>query len=153
MTNHCRKRGRFTRARTADDDDKATLVHDDVLEDRRQIQVFERRNLSRDRTQNGADVALLNKRAHAEPPNALRCNRKVTFLGRVEFLDLFVVHDGAHHHGRLISRQRRVGRLVNRAIYLDGRGKAASDEQVRTVALDHLAQQVLRQAYRLLAFH
>jgi hypothetical protein len=96
---------------------------------------------------------LLDKRADTEPADTLWCDREITFLGCVEFLDLLVVHDGAHHHRGLIGRQWRIGRLVNGAVDLDGRWKAARDEQVRAVALDHLAQQILRQAYRLLAFH
>ena len=53
----------------------------------------------------------------------------------------------------LVRRQRCVRCLVDRAIDLDSRRKARGEEQVRAFALDHLPEQVLRQSYRLFAFH
>ena len=125
VADHGRQRGRLTRTGTADDDAQTALVHDDVFQDRWQLEIFERRDLGRDRSQNSADHALLDECADAEAADALRRDREVAFLGRVEFLDLLVVHDRAHHDRRLIRGQRRVGCLVNRAIDLDRRRKAA----------------------------
>ena len=48
MTDHCRERCRLTRTRAADDDAKAALVHDDVFEDGRQLQILERRDFGGD---------------------------------------------------------------------------------------------------------
>ncbi len=153
VADHRGERRRLTRAGAADDDHDAALVHDDVLEDGRQLQILERRDLRRNRTQHGAHVALLDKRTDAETADALRRDREVTLLGRVELLDLFVVHDGTHHHRGLVCGQRCIGGLVDRAVDLDGRRESARDEQVRAVTLHHFAQQVLCKAYSLLAFH
>ncbi len=53
----------------------------------------------------------------------------------------------------LIRGQRRIGRLVDRAVDFDRRRETTRDEEVRAVPLDHLPKQVLYQSYRLFAFH
>ena len=50
VPDHCSKRCRLTRTGSANNDDQAALVHDNVLENRRQIQLAKRRNLGRNRS-------------------------------------------------------------------------------------------------------
>ena len=153
MADHCGECRRLTGAGATDDDAKTALVHHDVFQDRRQVETVQRRNLGGDRSQYRTDHALLNEGTDAEASYALRRDSEITFLGRVEFLDLFVVHDGTHHHGRLIRCQRRIGCLVNRAVDLDRRRKPGCDEKVGAFLLDHFLQQVLGQPDCLFAFH
>ena len=80
MTDHGGERRRLTRARAADNDAQAALVHDDVLENRRQLEFLERRNFGRDRTEHGTHHALLNECAHPEAADALRRDREITSL-------------------------------------------------------------------------
>jgi hypothetical protein len=84
--------------------------------------------------------------------NALTRKRPIP-LGGIELLDLLIVHDGTHHHRGLVGGQGRIRGLVDRTVDLYGRRETARNEQIRAVALHHLAQQVLCQAYRLFTFH
>jgi hypothetical protein len=153
IADHRGERRRFAGARSADDEAQTPFRHRDVLELRRQIEILERRNLRDDRADHGANVALRDERADAEPANALRRDREVALLRRVELLRLLVVHDRAHDQRALRRRERAVRERANRAVDLDGRRKVCRDEEIGTVVLDHLLQQILRQPYCLIAFH
>ena len=74
--------------------------------------------------------------------DTLRTDGEITFFGRIELFDLFVIHDGSDHHGCLIGGQRRIGRFVNLPIDLDRGRKSCRKEQVRAVFLDHFLQQI-----------
>ncbi len=144
MSDHRCKCCRLTGARTANNDTKAAFVHNNVFENRRQFEILERWNLCRNRSQDRADVTLLNECAYAKTPDALWCDGEVTFFGCVKFLDLSVIHDRANHDRRLISRKRRICRFMNRAVDFDCWRKPLREEQVRAVTLDHFSEQILR---------
>src|SRR5690606_34801509 len=74
-------------------------------------------------------------------------------LRRVELLGLLVVHNRTDDQRALLRGQRLVRERLDRAVDLDRRREIGRDEQVRAVALDHLAQKVLRESYCLIAFH
>ena len=153
VADHGRQRRRFTRAGAAHDEAQTALRHRHVFELRRQVEILERRNLRDDRADDRADVPLRDERAHAETADALRRDREVALLRRVELLGLLVVHDGTHDQGALRVRQRPIRERTNRAVDLDRRREVGRDEEVGTVVLDHLLEQVLRQSYCLIAFH
>src|SRR4029079_7123752 len=153
VTDHRGESRRLARARAADDEAEPALRHRDVLELTRELEVLEGRNLGDDRAQHRADVTLLNERANAAPADALRRDREVALLQRVELLRLLVVHDRANDQGALRGGQRAVGERANRAVDLDRPRKVRGDAEVRAVVLDHLLEQVLSQSYCLIAFH
>ena len=106
VADHRGQRGRLARAGAAHHDHQAALGQHDFLQDRRQVQLLERRDLGVDQADHAADVALLHEGADAEAADAGRRDREIAFLGGVEFLGLPVVHDRAHQHRRLLGGQR-----------------------------------------------
>ena len=153
MADHGRQRCRLTRAGTTDDDDEPALVHDHILEDGRQVEIFEGRDRSGDRSNDSADIALLNERADTIAPDTLRRDGEVALTRRVEFPRLFVVHDRAHENRALFWLQDRVAGSVNFSIDLDCWWKASGDKKVRTTFLVHLPEQVLHQGCGLFSIH
>ncbi len=93
VSDHRRKSRRLTGARTTDDETQSALCHRDVFELIRQLQFLKRRNLGYDRTQHGTDAPLLHESTDAKSTDPLRCDSEVTFLCRVEFFCLAIVHD------------------------------------------------------------
>jgi len=64
-----------------------------------------------------------------------------------------IVHDRTHEAGALLGAQVRSDcGLISPSILMAG-GKPAVMKQVRTFLLDHAPQQILHQAYCLIAFH
>ena len=153
VADHGRERGGFAGAGAADQDHEAALGQHDLLEYGRQFQFLEGRNLGIDGSEHRAGKSLLHEGADAKAADARRCDRKIAFLGRIEFLGLAVVHDGAHQAGALLGTQGAVGLRADFAVHLDGRRKAGGDEQIRALLFDHAPEQVLHQAYCLFAFH
>ena len=102
VADHRSQRRRLTRTRATNNNAQSKLVHNNVFEDRRQVEALERRDFRRNHSKHGADVALLNECTYAKATDALRRNCEITLFGRVKFLDLFVVHDRTHHDRRMI---------------------------------------------------
>ena len=104
VADHRGERGRLARARAADEDHQAALGEHHLLQDGRQVELLEGRDLRVDQADDAADGALLHEGAHAEAADARRRDREIAFLGGVEFLGLPVVHDRAHQRGGLLRR-------------------------------------------------
>ncbi len=153
IADHGRERGGLAGTGAAHQNHEAALGEHDLLENGRQFEFLEGRDLGVDGTQHRAGEALLNEGADAEAPDSGRRNGEIAFLGGVEFLGLPVVHDGAHQAGALLRAQGAVRLRPDFAVDLDRRRKAGGDEQVRALLLDHAPQQVLHQPYGLIAFH
>ena len=130
---------------------EAALRQHDFLEDGRQLEFLERRNLRIDEADDAAGIALLHEGVHAEAADARRRDREVTFLGGVEFLGLAVVHDGTHQHRGLLAGQRALGLRPHFAVDLDRRREARGDEQVGGLLFDDATQKVLHELDALLA--
>src|SRR6202012_2398606 len=64
------ERGGFTGAGAPDDEDETAFREDDLLQNRRQIELFEGGNLGIDEADDAADGALLHEGAHAEAADA-----------------------------------------------------------------------------------
>ena len=153
IADHRGERGRFARAGAADQDHEAALGQHDLLQDRRQVELLEGRDLGVDQADDAADGALLHEGAHAEAADARRRDREIAFLGGVEFLGLPVVHDRAHQRGGLLGGQRALALRADFAVDLDGRRKARGDEEVGRLLLGDPTQQVLHELDGLFAIH
>ena len=153
VADHGRERGGLSRAGAAHQDHEAALGQHDLLQDGRQLEFFERRDLGVDGTQHRAGETLLHEGADAKAADARRRDGEIAFLGGVEFLGLPVVHDGAHQARALLGAQGAIGLRPDFAVHLDGGRKAGGDEQIGTLLFHHAPEQVLHQAYCLFAFH
>ncbi len=153
MTDHRGQRRRLTRTGRADDDDEAALRHRDILQDRRQLEILDGRNLRDDLSQDRTDGPLLDERADTEASDPLRTDREIAFLRRIELAGLLVVHDRANDDRTLILAQRLLGRRPNIAVDLDGRRETGRDEEVGPALVHQLLQEALHQACSLVALH
>ena len=124
IADHRGQRSRLARACAADQDDEAALGEHHLFEDRRQLELLERRDLRVDQADDAPDIALLHESAHAKTADPGRRDREIALLGSVEFLSLSVVHDRAHQRGGLLGGERSLALRADVAIDLDGRREA-----------------------------
>jgi hypothetical protein len=153
VVDHRRQRGALARAGGADEDHEAALGQRHVLEDLRQAERVDRRDLRRDRPHHDADMALLHEGVAAEAADAGRGDREVALLGLLELGRLLVVHDRARQRQRVLRRQRLRRDLGDAAVDLDRGRKVGRQEEVGAVARDQQAQQVVDELRGLVAFH
>src|SRR5689334_21856066 len=128
VADHGSEGGGLAPAGTPDDDHQAALGQHHLLEDRRQLEFLEGRNLGVDQADDAADRRLLHEGADAETADAGGRDGEITLLAGVEVLGLAVVHDGAHQRRRLLGGERTLGLRANLTIDLDRRRKARGDE-------------------------
>jgi hypothetical protein len=153
VADHRGERRRFAGARPADQDHETALRQHDLLEDRRQIELFERGDLRIDQADHAAGVALLHEGVHAEAADAGRRDREIAFLGGVEFLGLAIVHDGTHQHRGLLAGQGALRLRSHFAVDLDRRRKAGGDEQVGGLLVDDATKKILHEFDALFPVH
>src|SRR5687767_4416633 len=103
VVDHRRERGRLARARGAYDDAEAALRQHDLLEDRRQLEILDRRHLDIDGAQHRASESHLHEGTDAEAADSRWRYREIAFLRSVEFLRLAVVHDRPHQQRSLLG--------------------------------------------------
>src|SRR5574337_14877 len=144
VADHRGNRGGLARAGGAHEDNDAAFRHHQVFQHWRQPELVESGNIGIQRAQHRAHAALLHKGADAETPDARRTNGELALLGGVKFLGLAVIHDGPHQDAGLLHCQGLVGGRGDLPVHLDGGWKPRGDEQVRTLARHHGAQQVLQ---------
>ena len=92
MMDHGGERGRLARARRPDHEHQAALGHYDLLEDRRQRQLLEARNVVDDGAYHHADVLLLHEHVDPKTRYARNGNGEVRLEIPGEFLPLPIVH-------------------------------------------------------------
>ena len=131
IAHHRSQRRGLARAGRANHDAEAALGHHDVLQDRRQLELFDGRNRRVDLADHATRHALLHKRAHAEAADAGRGDREVCLLAGVELARLAIVHDRADEHRALLGSERLVGLRPDFAVDLDRRRKSRGGEQAR----------------------
>src|SRR6185312_8379805 len=122
-------------------------------EDRRQVELLDRRNLGIDESDDAPGAALLHERAHAKAPDARRGDREVALLRRIELLRLAIVHQSAHQGRRLLGGKRALALRAHFPVDLDSGREPGGDEQVRGLFLGDPPQQVLHQLDRLVTVH
>ncbi len=88
VADHCRQGGGFARAGSADEDDKSTLGHGQILDHVGQVQLVHVRDLGLDSPQHhAADVALV-KGANPEAANTAGTQGVVALVGILELGEL-----------------------------------------------------------------
>ena len=153
VADHRGERRGFSGAGAAHDDDEAALREHDLLQDGRQVELLEARDLGVDHADDAADGGLLHERAHAKAPDARRRNREVALLRGIELLGLPVVHDRAHERRGLLDGERPLALRPDLAVELDGGREAGGDEEVGGLLLGHPPEQILHQLDGLVAIH
>src|SRR6202012_5138775 len=140
IADHGGQRRGLTGAGTANDDHQAALGEDNLFQNRRQVELFERGDLRVDETDDTADRTLLYEGAHAEAPDAWGRDGEVTFLRGVKLLRLAIVHDRAHQRRRLLRRQGALALGPDFTVDFDRGRKARGNEQIRGFLLGHPTQ-------------
>ena len=107
VLDHGRQRGGLARAGGADHQDQPALLHDQVLEDRRQPQRLDARRLRAQIADNQGDVAALPEHVDAEAADLRNREREVHLPGLLEVLLLLLRH---HLVGDLLDRLRHPAR-------------------------------------------
>ena len=125
---HGRERSGFAGAGATDENHQAALGHGHVAQHFRQVQFFKRGNSGIDLAQHDAHPRLLDESVDAKTPDIRRGDGEVAFLGRLELVGLFVVHDGARQFHRMLRGERLVGDGRDTAIDFQRRRKAGGDE-------------------------
>ena len=128
VIHHRSQRGRFTGTGSTDKNDQASLGHGDILQNRRQVQFFETRNIGIDDPQYHAAAAALHEGIDTKAGNAGQRDGKITFLFFLEFGNLLVVHDRTRQHLRVIRRQVLLRDHGDLAVDFHGRRRARGDK-------------------------
>ena len=135
MLDHGRQRGGLARAGGADHQDQTTLLHDQILQDRRQPQRFDAGGLRPQIADDERNMPALSEDIDAEAPDLRNREREVHLPGLLEVLLLLLRH---HLVGDLLDRLGIQHVRVDghdRAEDLDGKGHAGRDEQVGSLLL------------------
>lgn len=135
------------------ENDQTAPGHGDVLELHRQTQIVQRRDLRGDHPQHHAGRTPLGEGIHAKAGNPGQTDGEVALLGPFEFRRLAVIHDGTHQHLGMGRRQRLIGDGGHLAVDLHGRRRTHGNEQVGALLAQEGLEQVVHEAYGLVAIH
>ena len=142
MVDHRRQRGRLARAGRADHEDQAARLHDQVLEQLRQAQLFDGRDLALDRADHHADFAALLEHVDAEAAGVLHRDRHVELEVLLELRNLALVHqrigDLLHH----AAGQAGIAERIQLALDLDVHRGARRQEHVRRALFGHQLEEI-----------
>ena len=140
MADHRCQRGRFTRARGADDDHQTARHHRDVLQSRRQMQGFQFRNRGVDMPHHHAGTPLLHEHIDPETADLGLGDGEVGLVSGGEFGLLLFAHQHFGEHRAIGRGQRLLGNRADLAVELERRRETGGKEQVGCIAHNHEAQ-------------
>ena len=143
VVDHRRQSGRLARAGRAGDEHEAARLQGDPLDDLRQVQLLERRDLGRDLPHGHADAAALPEDVDAEAAQVGRGVGEVDLVVLAEAPDLLVGHDRRGDVLGVLGGERRLVHEEQVAVDADHRRAPGLDVQVGRVARHHLAEQFI----------
>src|SRR5207342_2392361 len=141
VADHRRERSGLAGTGGAHEQDDAALGHRQGLDDRRQAQFLDRRDLGLDPAQHHADLVALVEAGHAEAADAGHADGEVALVRLLELLALRRRHHVEHQVAALLRRERALRDRRQLAVHLHGRRHAGGDEQVRGLLMGHQFQE------------
>ncbi|MCY1435404.1 hypothetical protein D9M71_514990 [compost metagenome] len=141
IADHRRQRGGLTGTGGTDEDHQAALGHRQLLEDFRQLEVVDGRDVGFDAAQDHADQVALVERADPETADTTGADGEVALVVLGELAALLLAHHREHGLAGLLRRQGTLGHRQQLAVDLHGRRDASGDEQVGSALLHHQSQQ------------
>jgi hypothetical protein len=142
MIEHGRERGRLTRACRADHQNQAARFHDQIAENRRQLQLLDAGDLALDRADHHAHFTALFENVDTETAGFLHRQRHVQFQIALELRNLALVHErigDLFHHA---AGQPGVAEWVQLALDLDVHRGAGRQKHVRRALIHHQFEEV-----------
>ncbi|MCY1419216.1 hypothetical protein D9M71_348000 [compost metagenome] len=141
VADHRRQRGRLAGAGGADEDHQPALGHRQLLEDFRQLQLFDGRDVGLDAAQHHAHQVALVEGADPEAADAAGADGEVALVVLGELAALLLAHHREHGLAGLFRREGVLGDRQDLAVDLHRGGDASGDEEVGGALFHHESQQ------------
>jgi len=108
VVDHRRHRGGFSRAGGPGEKDESLLPECEVVQDRGELQLIDRRNSKRDETHHRTELSLLIEQVDSEPGTVLEGIRRVQLLVPLEPCELAVIKDRLNQVSQHVAADCRV---------------------------------------------
>ncbi len=142
MIDHRRERGGLARAGRAHHQHQSARFVDDVLEQRRELEIVDGGNLALDRTDHHPHLAPLLEHVHPETAGILDRDGKIELEIAFEDRDLAFVHQGVSDLLHQARRKAGVTHRIQLPLDLDVHRRARGQEHVRGVLLGHQLEEI-----------
>src|SRR5581483_7305068 len=142
MVDHRGERRRLARSRGADEQHEAARLHDQLLEQDRQAQLLDRRDVALDGADHHADFAALFEHVDAEAARVLDRDRQIELEIALELRHLTFVHERIRDLLDHAARQTRVAERVELAFHFDVHRRARREKHVRRAFFGHQFEKI-----------
>ena len=143
VADHRGQRCRLAGTGGTDEQHQTTFGHRQLLQDVRQLEFFDGRDVGLDATQHHAGQVSLIERADTEATDAAGTDGEVAFVVLGELAALLLVHHAVHGFPGHLRRHGRLAHRHDLAVDLHRRRHASRDEQIGAAFFDHQAQKFL----------